>query len=61
MRDGDDLVAEPEGEEQLGGVRHEADDPHEETSMASSDERERARPRPQFEGSEAAAAFLRVV
>ena len=34
MRDGDHLVAESEREEQLGGVRHEADDPHEETSMA---------------------------
>ena len=28
MGDGDDVVAQPEGEEQLGGVGHEADDPH---------------------------------
>ena len=28
VRDGDHLVAEPEGEQQLGSVRHKADDPH---------------------------------
>jgi hypothetical protein len=26
--DADDLITETEGEEQLGGVRHERDDPH---------------------------------
>ena len=28
MRDSDDVVAQPEREEQLGGMGHEADDPH---------------------------------
>jgi hypothetical protein len=42
MRHGDDVVAEAEREEQLGGVRYEADDPHHrEESMASSDRRSR--------------------
>jgi hypothetical protein len=34
VRDGDHVVAQPEREQQLGGVGHEADDPHRGEGMA---------------------------